>query len=142
MKNSHLKKIKIEAFVIGSAIPQIQTIVGLIAAVAIMQFTYTFPPLLRLGYDVITDAMAADAPYVPGQGARGRVDTWSQWSRWKRVSSAALPLNHSNLLTCFLIKRACSVVACSSNFSISFYSLGVLSWLAWVSYFHHARFLT
>ena len=51
-----------------------------------MQFTYTFPPLLRLGYDVITDAMAADAPYVPGQGARGRVDTWSQWSRWKRVS--------------------------------------------------------
>ena len=29
--------------------------------------------------------MAADAPYVPGQGARGRVDTWRQWSRWKRV---------------------------------------------------------
>ena len=51
-----------------------------------MQFTYTFPPILRFGYDVITDAMAADAPYVPGQGARGRVDTWSQWSRWKRVS--------------------------------------------------------
>jgi hypothetical protein len=51
-----------------------------------MQFTYTFPPILRFGYDVITDAMATDAPYVPGQGARGRVDTWSQWSRWKRVS--------------------------------------------------------
>ena len=51
-----------------------------------MQFTYTFPPILRFGYDVITDAMAADAPYVPGQGARGRVDNWSQWSRWKRVS--------------------------------------------------------
>jgi hypothetical protein len=72
------------AFVIGSAIPQIQTIFGLIAALAIMQFTYTFPPILRFGYDVITDAMAADAPYVPGQGARGRVDTWNQWSRWKR----------------------------------------------------------
>jgi len=72
------------AFVIGSAIPQIQTIVALIAAVAIMQFTYTFPPILRFGYDVITDAMAADAPYVPGQGDRGRVDTWRQWSRWKR----------------------------------------------------------
>jgi len=72
------------AFVIGSAIPQIQTIVGLIAALAIMQFTYTFPPILLFGYDVITDAMAADAPYVPGQGARGRVDTWSHWSRWKR----------------------------------------------------------
>ena len=50
-----------------------------------MQFTYTFPPLLRFGYDVITDAMAADGPYVPGNGSRGRVDTWRQWSRWKRV---------------------------------------------------------
>jgi len=72
------------SFVVGAAIPQIQTIVGLIASVAILQFTYTFPPILRFGYDVITDAMAADAPYVPGQGARGRVDTWKQWSRWKR----------------------------------------------------------
>ena len=42
--------------------------------VGAMQFTYTFPPLLRFGYDVIKDAMAADALYVPGQGARGRVD--------------------------------------------------------------------
>jgi len=76
--------------VIGSAVPQVQTITGLIAAVAIMQFTYTFPPILRFGYDVITDAMAVDAPYVPGQGARGRVDTWKQWSRWKRVSPQCL----------------------------------------------------
>ncbi|TFK32210.1 transmembrane amino acid transporter protein-domain-containing protein [Crucibulum laeve] len=72
------------AFVIGSAIPQIQTITGLIAAVAIMQFTYTFPPLLRLGYDVITDAMDADREYSPGQGIHGRIDNWNQWSRWKR----------------------------------------------------------
>ena len=50
-----------------------------------MQFTYTFPPILRFGYDVITDAMAADKPYVPGNGSHGRVDTWRQWSRWKRV---------------------------------------------------------
>jgi len=73
------------AFIIGSAIPQVQTITGLIAAIAIMQFTYSFPPLLRLGYDVITDAMAADKVYVPGQGASGRVDTWRDWSRWQRV---------------------------------------------------------
>ena len=39
-----------------------------------MQFTYTFLPLiLRFGYDVIMDAMAADVPYTPGQGSRGRV---------------------------------------------------------------------
>lgn len=74
------------AFVIGSAIPQVQSIIGLIASIAIMQFTYTFPPLLRFGYDVITDAMATDAPFVPGKGASGRADGWNQWSRWKRVS--------------------------------------------------------
>jgi len=50
-----------------------------------MQFTYSFPPLLRLGYDIITDAMAADMEYVPGSGAGCRVDTWKDWSRWKRV---------------------------------------------------------
>jgi amino acid permease len=72
------------AFVIGSAIPQVQTISGLIAAIAIMQFTYSFPPLMRLGYDIITDAMAADAEYVPGSGTACRVDSWRDLSRWKR----------------------------------------------------------
>jgi hypothetical protein len=78
---------KLTAFIIGSAIPQVQTIVGLIAAIATMQFSYSFPPLLRLGYDVITDAMAADAAYVPGTGIQCRKDTWQDVSRWKRVSS-------------------------------------------------------
>lgn len=72
------------AFVIGSAIPQVQSIIGLIASIAIMQFTYTFPPLLRLGYDIITDAMTGDAPFLPGKGASGRIDGWHQWSRWRR----------------------------------------------------------
>ncbi|KAJ7446688.1 transmembrane amino acid transporter protein-domain-containing protein [Mycena latifolia] len=72
------------AFVIGSAIPQIQTINGLIGAIGIMQFTYTFPPLLRFGYDVISDAMMADKPYDPVENRYHRVDSWSQWSRWKR----------------------------------------------------------
>jgi hypothetical protein len=70
----------------------VQTITGLIAAIAIMQFTYSFPPLLRLGYDVITDAMAADNLYVPGTGSTARIDTWSEWSRWKRVSVSIVVL--------------------------------------------------
>jgi len=72
------------AFVVGSAIPQIQAIAGLIAAVAIMQFTFTFPPLLWFGYQVVTDAMIEDKPYSPGNGSKGRMDTWQEWSRWKR----------------------------------------------------------
>lgn len=85
------------AFVIGSAIPQIQTISALIASVAIMQFSYTFPFLLRAAYDVITDAMIADKTYVPGQGTSGRIDTWSDWSRWRRVSSEILLPSYSNV---------------------------------------------
>ncbi|TFK47166.1 hypothetical protein OE88DRAFT_1666471 [Heliocybe sulcata] len=61
------------AFIVGSAIPQVQNISALVAAVCIMQFTYTFPPLLLVGYMVIKDAMIDD----PG-------DSWSQLSRWKR----------------------------------------------------------
>jgi len=72
------------AFVVGSAIPQVQTITGIIAAAAIMQFTYTFPPLLWFGYQVRADAMIEDRAYSPGDGSKGRIDTWREWSRWKR----------------------------------------------------------
>jgi len=73
------------AFIIGSAIPQVQNISGLIAAICIMQFTYTFPPIMRCAYDIITDAMVADGEYVPGSMSTShRVDSWRQWSRWKR----------------------------------------------------------
>nr|GAT43606.1 predicted protein [Mycena chlorophos] len=72
------------AFVLGSAIPQVNTINGLVGAAGIMQFTYTFPPMLRFGYDVITDAMAGDGTYDPLTNQPYRVDTWRDWSRWKR----------------------------------------------------------
>ena len=75
------------AFIIGSAIPQVQSISGLVAAVGIMQFTYTFPPLLWFGYQVVTDAMIEDKEYRPGSGRKCRIDTWQDWSRWRRVKT-------------------------------------------------------
>ncbi|EJD50784.1 hypothetical protein AURDEDRAFT_135147 [Auricularia subglabra TFB-10046 SS5] len=71
------------AFVIVSAIPAIGALAGLVAAVCIMQFTYSFPPALMLGYEIIVDAMAGET-YSPGQGTSHRVDTWKEWSRWRR----------------------------------------------------------
>lgn len=62
------------AYIVGSAIPQVQTISGLVAAICIMQFTYTFPPLFILGYNMVLDASGPDDPG----------DSWSNWSRWKR----------------------------------------------------------
>lgn len=72
------------AFVIGAAIPQVQTINGLIAAVAVVQFSYTFPPLFMFGFLVMTDSASEDHPHTPGGGRKGRIDTWRNWSRWKR----------------------------------------------------------
>ncbi|KAI0925331.1 hypothetical protein AcV7_005602 [Taiwanofungus camphoratus] len=43
------------AFIVGAAIPQVQTISGLVAAICIMQFTYTFPPALIFGFYFLKD---------------------------------------------------------------------------------------
>ncbi len=61
------------AFIVGSAIPQVKTISALVAAMCIMQFTYTFPPLMYAGYQMKIDAAINDTG-----------DTWRDLSRWKR----------------------------------------------------------
>ncbi|KAF7979763.1 hypothetical protein HWV62_40780 [Athelia sp. TMB] len=74
------------AFVIGSAIPQFSNISSLVSAICIFQFTYSFPPLLALGFQVQADAALGDRAYDPAQPSpfAHRVDTWRDWSRWKR----------------------------------------------------------
>lgn len=71
------------AFVIASSIPQVQTISGLIAAIAIMNFSYSFPFMLALIFYIKRDAMEGDVPFTPGYAGQ-RQDTWAQWSRWRR----------------------------------------------------------
>lgn len=71
--------------VIGSAIPNISSLSTLIGAACILQFTYTFPPLLLLGWWMQKDACAGDKPWEPGMEKwANRVDSWRQASRWKR----------------------------------------------------------
>lgn len=72
------------AFIVGAAIPQVQTISGLNAAISLLQFSYTFPLLLSFAFAVQVDAMKGDGQYVPGAGKANRADTWLQWSRWRR----------------------------------------------------------
>ncbi|OCB89174.1 hypothetical protein A7U60_g3657 [Sanghuangporus baumii] len=67
------------AFIVGSAIPQVQTISGLVAAVCIMQFTYTFPPLFYALFHMQLDAARDD----PG-------DSWRSASRWRRALFGSL----------------------------------------------------
>jgi len=80
------------AFVVGSAIPQVASISGIVAAICIMQFSYTFPPLLMLGYKmkvaaaglVEEDKLAFGEVIDSNTPSRDPGDTWRQWSRWRR----------------------------------------------------------
>lgn len=70
-------------FVIGTAIPQVQTIQGLIAAAILLNFSYTFPPLMQLWFDIQADGSREDGNFSPTSGPQ-RLDTWWQWTRIKR----------------------------------------------------------
>ncbi|KAJ3799532.1 transmembrane amino acid transporter protein-domain-containing protein [Lentinula aff. detonsa] len=80
------------AFIVGSAIPQVATVSGVVAAICIMQFSYTFPPLLTLGYKmkvaaaglVEEDSLAFGELIDANTPSKDPGDTWMQWSRWKR----------------------------------------------------------
>jgi hypothetical protein len=89
------------AFAIGTGVPAIGALSGLIAAVCIFQvvyilwcfsfassnlikFTYTFPPLLMLGLDMQLDAMTEDEAFTTPGVTPKRIDTWRDLSRWKR----------------------------------------------------------
>ncbi|KAJ7650967.1 transmembrane amino acid transporter protein-domain-containing protein [Roridomyces roridus] len=72
------------AFVLGSAIPSVGTLTGLLGAMGFFHFTYTFPPLMMLGLDMQIDAALEDEPFTtPGVTPR-KIDTWYDFSRWKR----------------------------------------------------------
>lgn len=73
------------AWVIGSAIPNLTALITLVGSAFILQFTYTFPPVLLLGYWMQRDAMKADSEWRPGMAPGStRIDTWKDLSRWKR----------------------------------------------------------
>ncbi|KAF9063690.1 transmembrane amino acid transporter protein-domain-containing protein [Rhodocollybia butyracea] len=81
------------AFVVGSAIPQVATVSGIVAAICIMQFTYSFPPLMMLGYKMkIAAAGLLEEDALPlgevidmNTPSKDPGDTWRQWSRWRRA---------------------------------------------------------
>lgn len=73
------------AWIVGSAIPNITALITLVGAACILHFTYTFPPILLLGYWVQVDASKADNAWTPGMvPLSNRVDSWKNKSRWVR----------------------------------------------------------
>ncbi|GAA5947707.1 hypothetical protein JCM3765_001044 [Sporobolomyces pararoseus] len=72
------------AFVVGSAIPSVGTLSGLVAAACIFQFSYTFPPALFLGLLMKIDAANLDEPFTTPGVAPRQYDTWKSLYRWRR----------------------------------------------------------
>ncbi|KAM0792676.1 hypothetical protein ACM66B_002456 [Microbotryomycetes sp. NB124-2] len=72
------------AFVIGTAIPSVGTLSGLVAAICIFQFTYTLPPVMALGMMMHEDASTMDEEYTKENSTPRQQDTWRSFSRWNR----------------------------------------------------------
>ena len=70
------------AFIISAAIPNFFALSSLIAALCIMQFSYTFPPLLHLGYAIKVGAMLPGEGFDPVTGQLTRHDRGMK--RWIR----------------------------------------------------------
>lgn len=70
------------AFIFCSAIPQFSYISGLVGAVCILQFTYTFPPILMLGFDIKRHAILPSEAFNTITGTFTRED--GGWKRWTR----------------------------------------------------------
>lgn len=72
------------AFVFAAAIPNFSSLVSLIGAVCILQFSYTFPFIMQFGLDIQLGALAGDGEYDYVNKVTHRVDSWKNLSRWTR----------------------------------------------------------
>jgi len=71
------------AFVVAGAIPQIANLTAFVGAACILQFSYTFPPILIVGYNCQKDAILPEEHFDPTTGqVTNRVD--SGLKRWMR----------------------------------------------------------
>ena len=84
------------AFVIAAAIPQVGNLSGLIAAACILQFSYTFPPFLMLGYRIKKDAIMEGEGFDATTGRTVRHDRG--FARWRRGYMKSWMLNTFHII--------------------------------------------
>ncbi|TGO37010.1 hypothetical protein BHYA_0108g00060 [Botrytis hyacinthi] len=85
------------AFVVCAAIPQFSYISGLVGALFILQFTYTFPAILGFGYQIQKDAMLpGEESFDPSTGTYNYVDRGVK--RWIRGFKVNWLFNTFNLI--------------------------------------------
>ena len=82
------------AWVVCAAIPQFSAISGLVGAVCILQFTYTFPAILAFGFQIQKDAMTSDEVFDPATRSYSFIDRG--FKRWVRGFKIRWALNSFN----------------------------------------------
>ncbi|RAL13124.1 uncharacterized protein BO97DRAFT_450505 [Aspergillus homomorphus CBS 101889] len=70
------------AWIVAAAIPQISNLTSFVGALCILQFSFTFPPMLLVGFNVQKDAILPEERFDPHTGETKRVD--AGWRRWVR----------------------------------------------------------
>ena len=84
------------AFVLAAAIPQVNNLSGFIAAACILQFSYTVPPLLHIGFQAQKAAILSGEGFGPATGRTVRHD--GGLTRWTRGFKQNLLWNLFNLI--------------------------------------------
>jgi hypothetical protein len=79
------------AFILSAAIPQISNLLTFVGALCILQFSYTFPAILMVGYNCQNDSILPEETFSPTTGLPVRVD--SGVNRWMRGFRQKLLLN-------------------------------------------------
>ncbi|RAL14160.1 uncharacterized protein BO97DRAFT_387551 [Aspergillus homomorphus CBS 101889] len=93
------------AFVVSAAVPNLNGIVSMVGALLILNFTYTFPALLYVGFRCRMDAALPGEGFDPVTGETTRHD--SGWKRWARGFKKYWWINVPSLLY-FMGGLACS----------------------------------
>jgi len=82
------------AFIIASAIPNFADFQSLVGAFCIGNFTYAFPALLKIGFDIKKGAMLPEESFDEATKKYTRVDGgWRRWMRGYRKSFMLITFN-------------------------------------------------
>jgi len=95
----------IVAFIVAAAVPNLNGISGLVGALLILNFTYTFPAILYIGYRCQIDAALPGEGFDPHTGVTTRHDTGIK--RWVRGYMVNWHINTMNVIY-FLGGLVCS----------------------------------
>lgn len=97
------------AFVVAAAVPNLNGISGLVGALLILNFTYTFPAILYVGYRCQVDSALPTEGFDPVTRITTRLD--SGYKRWVRGFFKSWHINTLSVIY-FLGGLVCSGMGC------------------------------